>query len=144
VPRDPRPKRGEVYPFRSTKSSLKTSTASAKAALGDEAYKHLRKSAPVNIALPRTLVWCESLPPRVRPVALMRQFARIANLIAAAWGDLVQFEIYMDSLLTDKRGGRKGFPGDVLAELAALDVYRHTVQEYEHDLLPWGDVGKRD
>src|SRR5512135_96879 len=96
---------------------------------GEEPYKVRRKSAPANVPLPRTLKWADELPPRVRPVALMRQFPRIANLIAANWDDLVQLEIYMDSLLTDKRGGRKGFPSEVTAELGALDIYRHTVQE---------------
>lgn len=33
----------------------------------------------------------------------------------------------MDSLLTDKRGCRKGFPTDVIAELGALDIYRHAL-----------------
>jgi hypothetical protein len=73
----------------------------------------------------------------------MREFPRIANLIAAAWEDLVQFEMYMDSLLTDKRGGRKGFPGDVIAELGALDIYRHTVHECALPPIAWSEVGRR-
>ena len=106
-------------------------------------YEHLRRGAPANYALPRTLKWADALPPRVKPIALMRQFPRIANLIAAAWDDLVQFEIYMDSLLTDKREGRKGFPSDVIAELGALDIYRHTVRECELPPIPWSDAERR-
>lgn len=73
----------------------------------------------------------------------MRQFPRIANFIAAAWDDLVQYEIYVDSLLNDKRGGRKGFPGDVIAELGILNTYRHTVQESAPPAIAWSDVGQR-
>ena len=120
--------RSEVQPFRRTKNTQRTGTTEPlKKEPHVEAYNHLRKAAPANIALPRTLMWCECLPPRIRPVALMRHFARIANVIAAAWDDLDQYETYMESLLTDKRGGRKGFPSEVLAELAALDGYRHTL-----------------
>ncbi len=134
--------RDAVYPFRTVKDSSRAQIRPAKDS-GEEAYRHLRKSAPANILLPRTLKWAGELPPRVTPVALMREFPRIANLIAAAWEDLVQFEIYMDSLLTDKRGGRKGFPGDVIAELGALDIYRHTVQECALPAIAWSDVGRR-
>lgn len=134
--------RPDLYPFRTTKDGQRTGTVAAiRAALGEEAFRHLRKAAPANIALPQTLKWSESLPPGVRPVALMHQFARIANLIAAVWGDLAQFDIYMESLLTDKRGGRKGFPDDVLAELTALDMHRHRVGDCAS---PWLSVGRRD
>jgi hypothetical protein len=54
----------------------------------------LRKGTPANIPLPRTLKWADELPPRVKPAAPMRHFPRIANMIAAAWDDLVQFETY--------------------------------------------------
>jgi hypothetical protein len=132
-----------VYPFRTVKGTTRAQIEPAKGCAGEETYKHRRKSAPANIPLTRTLKWANELPPRVRPVALMRQFPRIANLIAAAWEDLVQFEIYMDSLLTDKRGGRKGFPSDVIAELGALDIYRHTVQGCALPAIAWSDVGRR-
>jgi hypothetical protein len=106
-------------------------------------YGRLRKAAPANRVLPRTLKWAEELPAAVKPVALVRQFPRIANLIAAAWDDLVQFEIYMDSLLTDKRGGRKGFPAGVIAELTALDIHRHAARERELPPIPWSDARRR-
>lgn len=97
--------------------------------VGLDEHKHLRKATPTNTLLRRTLMWVESLPPRVRPMTLMRHFARIANVIAATWGDLECFETYMESLLTDKRGNRKGFPPDVLAELSTLEVYRLAIQD---------------
>jgi hypothetical protein len=46
----------------------------------------------------------------------------------------------MESLLTDKRGNRKGFPPEVLTELMALQRYRDSLAE---DDLAWDTVGKR-
>jgi hypothetical protein len=135
--------RGELYPFRSKKTSEPKRDALVEAGKSEEAFKHLRKNQPANIALPKTKAWFETLPSKVQPSALMRQFPRIANLIAAAWDDLVQFETYMDSLLTDNRGGRKGFPSDVIAELRALAIYRHSPQEWALPAIAWSDVGPR-
>ena len=129
--------------YRRFKRSPLTPAESDKAEPQAETYKHRRKSTPTNMLLPRTSKWGDELSPRVRPVVLMRQFPRIANLIAGAWDDLVQFETYMDSLLTDKRGGRKGFPPEVIAELGALDIYRHTVRECAISAIAWSDVAKR-
>jgi hypothetical protein len=133
--------RGEEYPFRSKKTSQPKGDSLAEAAKSEEAYKRLRKNQPANIPLPRTKAWFEGLPPEVRPSALMRHFPRIANMIAAAWDDLVQFETYMNSLLTDRRGGRKGFPTDVIAELGALNTYRHSDQDFAAPAIAWSDAG---
>jgi hypothetical protein len=118
--------RDDVYAYRARKKQYDSiAKQEPPASDSSDAYKHLRKNAPANIPLPRTQKWFDGLPPPVRPVALMRHFARVANLIAAAWDDLDHFEGYMESLLTDKRGRRKGFPPEVIAELTSLDVYRH-------------------
>lgn len=132
----------DTYPRTRKPSARQSQAKQPSEARGTHA--HLRKGAPANIALPRTLKWVDELPPRVKPLALVRHFPRIANMIAAAWDDLVQFETYMDSLLTDKRGGRKGFPTDVIAELGALDIYRHTVRECALSAIAWSDVRRRD
>jgi hypothetical protein len=131
------------YPFRSKRAQQKQGASVTEADKDAEAHSHLRKNQPANIALPRTKAWFESLPPKVRPSALMRQFPRIGNQIAAAWDDLVLFEAYMDSLLTDKRRGRKGFPGDVITELSALDIYRRTAHKCALPAIAWSDVGPR-
>jgi hypothetical protein len=85
----------------------------------EETHKHLRKAAPADKPLPATLTWVANLPAHVRPTTLLRDFARIANLIATTWGDS------KESLLADKRGNRRGFPADVLKELVALAL-NHT------------------
>src|SRR5215471_20121725 len=119
--------RSDVYALETMRPSL-VRRLSPQIRAGLDEYQHLRKTTPVDTPLPRTVRWVESLPPRVRPIALMRQFARIANLIAATWGNLEHFEPYMESLLTDKRGNRKGFPPEVLTELSALEAYRLTIE----------------
>jgi hypothetical protein len=67
----------------------------------------LRKATPINRPLLRTLMWLADLPHDIQPITLLRRYARIANLIAAAWGDRKCFNIYMESLFTDKRGNRR-------------------------------------
>ena len=62
----------------------------------------------------------ENLPPDVQPTALLRLYARIANLIVATWRDPKAFGAYMDSLLHDKRGNRRGYSSEVDAELVTL------------------------
>jgi hypothetical protein len=133
---------GEAHPRTREPSPRQSQAKQPSEAQGT--HEHLRKGTPANIPLPRTLKWADELPPRVKPFALMRHFPRIANMIAAAWDDLVQFETYMNSLLTDKRGARKGFPTDVIAELGALDIYRHTVRESAISAIAWSDVRLRD
>jgi hypothetical protein len=103
--------------------------------------KRLRRGSPANILVPPTLKWVESLPPNVRPNALLRQYPRIANLIAAAWRDPKAFYPYMDSLLTDKRGNRKGFPGEILNELVALQQFYEMRNRDDNSV--WGDIGRR-
>jgi hypothetical protein len=109
----------------------------------DEQHKHLRKAAPADIPLKRTLKWMENLPAEVQPNALLRLYARVANLIAATWQDARAFGTYMESLINDKRGNRRGFPPAVRAELMALKHYYETRSESDNDVI-WHHIGKRD
>lgn len=88
-----------------------------------EEHRHLRKAAPANTPLPRTLKWVATLPPNVQPTALLRHYARIANVIAATWGHATSLRSYMDCLFSDNRGNREGFPPEVLSELSTLRDY---------------------
>jgi hypothetical protein len=63
------------------------------------------------------------LPPTLQPHALCARFPRIANGLAAGWADRDATMRYIDDLLTDKRGGRKGFPAIVLEELHSLKAF---------------------
>jgi len=100
-----------------------------------------RKAAPANVPLPRTLNWVEGLPSSVKPTALLRQYARIANVFAATWDDPKALGSYMNCLFSDARGDRKGFPPDVHSELVALREY-HANLNTEHSPT-WAVLGKR-
>ena len=130
--------RSDVHTIEPTKTSLNQKSPQRSAE--EDACKHMRKAAPANVPLRRTLEWVESLPPPLRPHVLVSHFPRIANLIAAAWGDQKSLRVYIESLFTDNRGNRRGFPPDVLSELIALRRYHDTKEQN----LPWDAVSKRD
>jgi hypothetical protein len=103
----------DIYAHRAKRRTpAQTQTTSPHGALPKEDYKSLRKAAPASEPLPRTLEWFASLPPDVQPTALLRHYARIANVIAAVWRDPKSLRRYMDCLCTDDRGNRQGFPPD--------------------------------
>lgn len=67
-----------------------------------------------------TRIWLRKLPPGRRPVHLCAQFPRLANLLAWHWRDPVLTHELLDDLLTDRRGGRAGFPRAIAFELRRL------------------------
>lgn len=67
--------------------------------------------------------WMAGLPRDVQPLALGDAFPRIANMLARLWPSAVAFSEYMGELLVDRRGGRRGFPVEVLADLQRLRAY---------------------
>ena len=84
----------------------------------------VRRSTDTNrVLLDATVAWMNELPHTVRPTELARRFPRIANSIAELWGRIPRCEEYLDSMLIDQRGDRKGFPPAVAMELAALRAY---------------------
>jgi len=64
--------------------------------------------------------WLRELPPRRRPLRLCAQFPRVANRIAWHWADFERSTEVLEDLLTDRRGGRRGFPPVVARELQGL------------------------
>ena len=78
-------------------------------------------AAPV--LLDTTVAWMAELPYAARPSELARQHPRIANSIAELWRRVARCEEYLDALLVDQRGDRKGFPPAVAHELTALRVH---------------------
>lgn len=108
----------------------KVSVADARKALegpskGDDPPKtHVRRSSDANpILLDTTVAWMAELPYAVRPSELASRFPRTANSIAELWRRGARCEEYLDSLVVDHRGDRKGFPLPVARELAALRSY---------------------
>jgi hypothetical protein len=109
----------------STRPKAEKSEAQLQAAAArNEAGKRKRGNAtPNNVALPRTLAWAAKLPPKVQPHELLRSFGRVANLLAANWGDAQATIACLNELLVDTRGCRTGFPPKVTNELLALQSY---------------------
>jgi len=68
----------------------------------------------------RTLDWILALPAAARPKKLADSSPRIANAIAERWDEPMRASAYIDDLLTDRRGGRRGLPPEVKEELELL------------------------
>ncbi len=66
-----------------------------------------------------TIDWLVSLPPQLRPQTLCDQYPRAANALAQAWNGPQRLAV-LESLLTDSRGNRRGFPLQPRRELEAL------------------------
>jgi len=86
-------------------------------------FTRQRRAQPVAFLLPSTQKWLEALPRRVQPHVLCDYYPRIANSLAAMWEDTEGLRVYFDGLFIDRRGGRKGFPPDVLNDLRVLRYY---------------------
>jgi hypothetical protein len=95
-----------------------------------------RRQQPSSDPLPITFKWIAKLPRSVQPLALLRQFPRIANMMAGMWQDPQSCRAYLHDLLTDRRGTRKGFSAEIVQELVRLRVH------YEHLHPPMLDVYK--
>ena len=83
-------------------------------------WTHQRKAAPFNRLLRHTLDWADTLPPKVKPNALMECYPRLANLLAADWQDPLAAGNCLRDLVVDTRGGRQGFAPEVLEDLVIL------------------------
>jgi hypothetical protein len=80
-----------------------------------------RKTLPSDKALTgATIDWLLALPNGVGPRHLCDRFPRIANQLAAYWSDRAHAIDALKYLLTDERGGRRGFGQEVEAELQRL------------------------
>ena len=107
----------------------------------EDAMVHRRRQAPAGEPLPITFRWMAKLPRSVRPLALLRQYPRIANMMAGMWPDPPSFRAYLHDLLTDRRGKRKGFPQEIAQELLALRIYYEETHPTTGDV--YSDVDKR-
>jgi hypothetical protein len=88
-------------------------------------FDHLRKDLDARHLKVRrsTIAWARSIPSTFRPRVLVIKYPRIANSLAEAWQHPRMFERQLRALMHDDRGGRKGFPFDVVQDLANLQSY---------------------
>lgn len=91
---------------------------------GERDWTKVRKATPLNKLLDSTVRWAEDLPIEVKPQALMAKYPRLANMAAASWKNPSAFHDYLEVLLVDRRGGRQGFPPEILVEFEQLRTYR--------------------
>ncbi|HTT11275.1 MAG TPA: hypothetical protein VMG60_10335 [Burkholderiaceae bacterium] len=89
-----------------------------------------------------TIEWLAGLPEEIRPEELPARFPRIANALARRWIDRDRGRAYLDDILIDKRGTRRGLPDEVAEELAALKDYFETVL-YPVPQTAWDEVAER-
>lgn len=84
-----------------------------------------RKPLPTDRALTGTAIdWVIGLPQPLRPKLACEQFPRVVNLVAESWGDPHYSVQVLDHMINDYRGGRRGFPPQVLDELKLLHDYQ--------------------
>jgi hypothetical protein len=85
-------------------------------------WEHRRRGVlPSDRALTGTAMdWIVALPATIRPHTTCEQFPRVANAIAESWEDVPLCKRVLEHMLHDYRGGRRGFPATVQAELSML------------------------
>lgn len=67
--------------------------------------------------------WLLSIPRRHRPRMLAQRYPHVVNKLTIMWGDRQLVEDYFADLIVDHRGGRRGFPSEVTAEILRLHAY---------------------
>ncbi|MBI4203982.1 MAG: ankyrin repeat domain-containing protein [Betaproteobacteria bacterium] len=81
------------------------------------------------------------------PAALEAKYSRIFNRIMDLW-EMEELEEYFSELMVDKRGGRQGFPPDVLNDILTLSRIHGRILELKapkrDDDDPWAsDIARR-
>ena len=82
--------------------------------------------------------------PDLYPAALESKYSRVFNKIIAMWGTQ-GLEEHFNDLIVDKRGGRKGFPADVAADIILLSRLHERLlmsagmKQEQTSGDPWGD-----
>lgn len=83
-----------------------------------------RAPQPTDKALTgRSMDFLAALPEEVRPQVTMQRYPRVINALVDVWNNPDLRDEAFDSLLNDKRKGRRGFPIDVERELSTLCLY---------------------
>lgn len=91
-------------------------------------WTSVRKARPADYLLPLTEKWFDAFPSDRAPCALASQYPRICNLIAVHWNDLRGAPELFEDLLTDRRGGRAGFPPAVRRDLVSVQEHWYSGQ----------------
>ena len=80
----------------------------------------------------------DKLPEDIQPKVTTEKYPRIVNKLGTLWKRPDEFVEYLDELLVDKRGKRKGFPLSVALELASVkDHYEMKVHPERSKAYLW-------
>ena len=83
-----------------------------------------------------------ALPPAVALARSCAQYPQAVEKLLKHWRDPTEFRTTLDSMVIDSRGGRQGFPFDIVREFGALreyyDLYVNPVKS-----SGWGSVHAR-
>lgn len=114
---------------------INTEALTAQSAISDNQtdWAGRRKAQPADVLLPATRRWLDAMPNEYRPLELAKQFARLANLIASNWNNPRECSAFIYSLLRDQRGGRRGFPREVMEDIVNLRMYYARL----HPIVDW-------
>src|SRR5438552_3713622 len=93
--------------------------------------ERLGTRAPPSL-LEATALWLEGLSDDVRPQTLAGAFPRIANKLCALWKRPSRFDVYLNQLIIDDRGGRAGFPSAIMKELGTLKAHYAEIYPSNH------------
>ncbi len=97
------------------------------------------RAAPIDsdrVMLSATHLWLRRVPPRIHPRHLCRYHPHLANRLAQCWGDRNRVGQFMDDLLVDRRGGRKGLSARVKTELLCLERFHSQHTSFRRHAAP--------
>lgn len=75
------------------------------------------------VLLSATHLWLRRVPPRIHPRHLCRYHPHLANRLAECWGDGERVRHFIDDVLIDHRGGRRGLSDRVKSELQCIERF---------------------
>ncbi|WP_455285843.1 hypothetical protein [Cupriavidus necator] len=94
-----------------------------------------QRTTPDGCALScETVGWFLRLPDHVQPYQLAWQYPRIVNMLAARWGQVIGCRHYLNSLLFDERGTRRGFSFEIVQEISMLREYFDSLYRPHQDI----------
>lgn len=80
------------------------------------------------------------VPSKYYPHQLVETYPRIVERIVQLWGH-AEIEAYFQELMLDERGGRQGFPQEILMEILNLRTwYRSLLPPQPCTVDNWADV----
>jgi hypothetical protein len=103
-----------------------------------------REVSDPQTATETTRAWANRLASNLYPGELLERYPRVANRLALCWSDAILTSRLFDSLLQDRRGGRKGFPDAVKEDLLRLCRYHNANRAVAAPSDPWSLLATSD